>query len=67
MHTITVRVRGVDFAKQMAAMRIWFDEHQCEPSRFRYSEHGDDMLIDVSFEDTAVTAGFSARFNGGGT
>lgn len=67
MHTITVRVRAVDFADQMIAMRIWLDEHRLEPSRFRYSEDGDDILIDVSFEGTVEAVRFSTRFNGGGT
>jgi hypothetical protein len=67
MHTITVRVRAVDFADQMTAMRIWLNEHQLEPSRFRYSEDGDDILIDVSFEGTVEAVRFSTRFNGGGT
>jgi hypothetical protein len=67
MHTITVRVRAVDFADHMTAMRIWLDQHRLEPSRFRYSEDGDDISIDVSFEDTVEAAGFSARFNGEGT
>ena len=28
MHTITIRVRAVDFAERIAAMRIWLDEHR---------------------------------------
>ena len=27
MRNITIRVRAVDFAEQMAAMRTWLDEH----------------------------------------
>jgi hypothetical protein len=32
MRTITMRVRAVDFAERIAAMRIWLDEHRFEPS-----------------------------------
>ena len=67
MHTITIRVRAVDFAERIAAMRIWLDEHRFEPSRFKYSEDGNDLLIDVSFEVADEAAAFSARFNGEST
>jgi hypothetical protein len=65
MRNITIRVRAVDFAEQMAAMRIWLDEQRFEPSRFTYSEDGNDILIDVSFKAAVEAAAFSARFNGG--
>jgi hypothetical protein len=64
MRTVTIRVPAVDFAKRMTAMRIWLDEHQFEPSRFKYSEDGDDLLIDVGFNIAVEAAAFSARFNG---
>jgi hypothetical protein len=67
MPTITTRVRAVDFAERIAAMRIWLDEHRIEPSRFKYSEDGSDLLIDVSFNDAVAAGAFSARFNGGGS
>jgi hypothetical protein len=67
MRTITIRVRAVDFAERMTAMRVWLDEHQFEPSRFKYSEDGNDLLIDVSFKLALEAAAFSARFNGGDT
>jgi hypothetical protein len=47
-------------------MRIWLDEYRFEPSRFKYSEDGNDILIDVSFKVAVEAAAFSARFNGGG-
>jgi len=67
MRTITMRVRAVDFAERIAAMRIWLDEHRFEPSKFKYSEDGHDLLIDVSFEVADEAAAFSARFNGEST
>jgi hypothetical protein len=67
MHTITLRVRGVDFAERITAMRVWLDEHRFEPSRFKYSEEGNDLLIDVSFNVADEAAAFSAQFNGGST
>ena len=67
MRTITMRVRAVDFAERIAAMRIWLDEHRIEPSKFKYSEDGNDLLIDVSFEVADEAAAFSARFNGEST
>ena len=67
MHTITIRVPGGDFAERITAMRIWLDEHRFEPSRFKYSEEGNDILIDVSFKVADEAAAFSARFNGVGT
>ncbi len=67
MRTITIRMRAVDFAERMTAMRAWLDEHRCEPSRFKYSEDGSDLLIDVSFRAAVEAAAFSARFNGDDT
>ena len=67
MRNITIRVRAVDFAEQMAAMRVWLDEQRLEPSRFKYSEDGNDILIDVSFKAAVEAAAFSGRFNGGGS
>jgi hypothetical protein len=64
MRTITIKVRAVDFAERIAAMRIWLDEYQVEPSRFKYSDDGNDLLIDVSFEVADEAAAFSARFTG---
>jgi hypothetical protein len=66
MRTITTRVRAVDFAEQMTAMRLWLDEHRFEPFQFKYSEAGNDILIDVSFSVAVEAAAFSARFNGTG-
>jgi hypothetical protein len=51
----------------MAAMRIWLDEQRFEPSRFTYSEEGNDILIDVSFKAAVEAAAFAGRFNGEGT
>ena len=67
MRTITIRVRAVDLAEQITAMRIWLDKHRFEPSRFTYSEDGNDVLIDVSFKAAVEAAAFAGRFNGGGT
>lgn len=67
MRTITIRVLAVDFAERIAAMRIWLDEHRVEPSRFKYSDDGNDLLIDVSFEVADDAAAFSVRFNGEST
>ena len=67
MRTITIRVRAVEFAERITAMRTWLDEHRFEPSRFTYSEDGNNLLIDVSFEVVDEAAAFSARFNGEST
>ena len=67
MRTITIRVRAVDFAERITTIRIWLDEYRFEPSRFKYSEDGNDLLIDVSFEVADEAVAFSARFNGEST
>jgi hypothetical protein len=66
MRTVTIRVGAVDFAERMTAMRLWLDEQRFEPSRFKYSEDGGDVLIDVDFKVAAEAAAFSAGFNGKG-
>jgi hypothetical protein len=62
MRSITIRVCAVDFAERMSAMRLWLDDHRFEPSRFTYSEDGNDVLIDVDFKIATEAAAFSAQF-----
>ena len=63
MRTVTIRVNPADFVEQMTAMRLWLDDHRFEPSTFRYSEDGNDIVIDVGFKVEAEAAAFSTRFN----
>jgi hypothetical protein len=65
MRTIMVGVSTVDLAKRMAEMRLWLDEHRCEPSIFTYSEEGTDVSIRVAFKIADEAAAFSVQFNGG--
>lgn len=62
MRSITIRVCAVDFAERMSAMRLRLDDHRFEPSRFTYSEDGNDVLIDVDFKTATEAAAFSAQF-----
>jgi hypothetical protein len=63
MHIATIRVRAVDFAQRMTAMRLWLDEHRFEPSRFIYSEDDHGLLIQVDFKVATEAAAFLAWFN----
>jgi hypothetical protein len=62
MRTVTVRVPSADFAERMSAMRLWLDDHRFEPSKFKYSEDGNNVSIDVDFKVAAEAAAFSAQF-----
>jgi hypothetical protein len=48
----------------MKEMRLWLDKCRFQPSRFKYSEDGNDVLIDVGFAIASEAMDFSAGFNG---
>ncbi len=64
MALVTIRVQAVNFVERMNVMRIWLDDRRIQPSRFRYSDDGDDVLIEVGFKVAAEAAAFSTRFSG---
>jgi hypothetical protein len=64
MRAVEIRLPPSDLSKQMAAMRIWLDEHRFEPSSFacRDSEFG--VLVCLEFKIARQADEFAERFGG---
>jgi len=64
MRAVEIRLPPRELSTQMAAMRIWLDEHRFEPSSFacRDSEYG--VLVCVEFKIARQAEEFAERFGG---
>jgi len=65
MRTVTVRVRKIELASRMAAMRTWFDERSFGPMRFRCEDGNGDIIVHLGFENPAQAEAFVAAFDSG--
>ncbi|HZS84601.1 MAG TPA: hypothetical protein VFA50_17130 [Stellaceae bacterium] len=45
-------------------MRVWLDQHRCEPSRFLYDLENGEAVIRLDFKITREADAFAARFDG---
>ena len=64
MRTVTITLRGADFAGEMVEMRTWLDQHMIEPARFTYREDGKLVVISVDFRKDHHAEAFKIRFDG---
>ena len=64
MRTVMIRLRAVDLAAEMAAMRTWLDEYRYEPSKFTYDQLGDTVAVCVDFNKDEEAEAFRKRFDG---
>jgi hypothetical protein len=55
---------GNDLAERLTDMRVWLDEHRCEPSTFTYFFLHSGMKIRVSFKVDHEAEGFAQKFGG---
>ena len=63
MCTAVVRVANpTELSAFMTRMRVWMDEHKCEPSRFRYNNSRASLVIRVDFTKAAEAEAFKTRF-----
>lgn len=63
MRTIMVAMRAVDLAAVMAAMRQWLDDHQVQPSLFRYDNAGnEELMAKLDFAADRGAEDFAAAF-----
>jgi hypothetical protein len=62
MRTVTITIRGVDFAGEMGEMRTWLDQHMFEPARYTYREEGESVVISVDFQNDHHAEAFRSRF-----
>jgi hypothetical protein len=64
MRTVTVRLRANGFSAIMATMREWFDRNSYEPTRFKYDQDEDAVVVSIDFTTDAAAWAFAIRFEG---
>ena len=64
MHIVGIRVKPSDLSKQMAAMRLWLDEHRIDLSTFACRHTEDGMFVHAEFRLAHHAAAFAERFGG---
>jgi len=64
MHVVGIRVKLSDLSKQMAAMRLWLDEHRIDLSTFACRHTDDGMYVHAEFRLAHHAAAFAERFGG---
>jgi hypothetical protein len=66
MRTITVRLPNEEFSVAMGVMREWLDRNRCEPSKFKYEQEREAVVLSVEFPDDQQADAFATRFDGMG-
>ena len=63
MRTITVRLPTAEFSATMGVMREWLDRNRCEPSKFKYDQESEAVILSVEFLDDKQAEAFARRFD----
>jgi hypothetical protein len=64
MRSVTVRICAVEFSATIVAISEWLHANHCEPTRYKYEEHEDAVLVTVDFPGETEAEAFATRFNG---
>jgi len=64
MRSVTIRLLGSEFSTTMAAISEWLDANRCEPTRYKYEHHEDDVIVTVDFPTAIAAEAFAMRFDG---
>ena len=64
MRSVTIRLLGSEFSTTMAAISEWLDANRCEPTRYKYEHHEDDVIVTVDFPTAIAAEAFAIRFDG---
>jgi hypothetical protein len=64
MHRVEITLQRHELAEKMAEMRVWLDEHRCEPSVFTYYGYGSAIFVQLAFREAAEATAFADRFVG---
>jgi hypothetical protein len=59
MHTITIRLKSVEFFVAIVEIREWLDCNRCKPVRFKYDQDEDDVVLSVDFKTEAAASAFA--------
>ena len=63
MRTITVRLPAAEFSAAMGLMREWLDQNRCEPSKFKYDQEREAVVLSVEFPNDQQAEAFAKRFD----
>jgi len=63
MRIVTVRLPTVEFSAAMADMREWLDQTRSEPSKFKYDQEREAVVVSVEFLDDEQGEAFARRFD----
>ena len=64
MRSVMVRICAVEFSATIAAISEWLHVNQYEPTRYKYEEHKDAVLVTVDFAGEMEAKAFATRFDG---
>ena len=63
MRTVTVRLPAAGFSDAMADMREWLDQNRYEPSKFKYDQESDAVVLSIEFLEDEQAEAFARRFD----
>jgi hypothetical protein len=64
MRSVTVRIYAGEFSATIAAITKWLHVKQYEPTRYKYEEHEDTVLVTVDFASEMEAEAFATRCDG---
>ena len=65
MRNIVIRLhRAADLAATMKSMRLWLDDHRCQPHRFACDPIAGWNVIHIDFNEDNKADAFKAQFGG---
>ena len=64
MFLVERAIREESIVETMETMRTWLDHKHCEPTTFRYSFTGENVVFRVDFADEKAAADFALAFQG---
>lgn len=64
MSAVELCLRPRDLAREMAAMRVWLDQHRFEPSSFSCRDFDDGVLVSLDFKVPDQARAFAEQFGG---
>ncbi|HTV44830.1 MAG TPA: hypothetical protein VMF05_05900 [Stellaceae bacterium] len=64
MRTVVLPLKAGELSTQMAAMRIWLDQHRFEPSSFVCRDSSAGILVRVDFKLVNEADAFARQFRG---
>jgi hypothetical protein len=62
LRTVTVRLCAADLSRQMVAIREWIDRNRYGPSRFKYDQDEDAVVVSIDFPKDEEGEAFAKQF-----